>query len=398
MKKLIMLGFIALTTITYAQKGETTNAAMAYKHFQESYMKGDVEAAFNDLKEAKGYIDKSAAHETTKNDAKTLMYKGFIYMDYPMLAMAAGDKSLDTSAIQTMFEEGVESLKLSKEKDTKGKYEGKIDMYAKQKQVGLFNMGMDAYEKENFEQAMAGFGGSAVYADILGITDSNAYFNAGLCAYKSKDWKNTQEYFEKCIEIKHRIPDCSAYLSDAYTQQKNYEEGEKFYKEALKNNPGNKDLMIALINVYLPQGKKDEAGQVLTDAIALDPNNKELHYVVGTVYEGQENYEKAAEAYKKVIELDPKYTDAYLGLGAVYFNIAAEYNNKINDLMPGDPKEDEYKAKMKENFEKSLPYLEKADELNPNNKSILSSLKQVYYKLGMTDKYKETKAKIDALK
>ncbi len=397
MKKIILLGFIALTTITYAQKNNTTNAAMEYKHYMESMAKGDSEAAFKSLDLAKGYIDKSAVHETTKNDPKTLMYKGFIYMDYPMIAMMAGGE-IDTASLEKMFDTGVESLKMSKEKDTRGKYKGKIESYAKQKQIGLFNMGMDAYEKGNFEQAMAGFGGSAIYADILGIVDSNAYFNAGLCAYKSKDWKNTQEYFEKCIEIKHRIPDCSAYLSDAYTQQKNYEEGEKFYKEALKNNPGNKDLMIALINVYLPQGKKEEAGKVLTDAIALDPDNKELYYVVGTVYEGQENYEKAAESYKKVIELDPKYTDAYLGLGAVYFNMAAEYNNKINDLMPGDPKEEEYRAKMKENFEKSLPYLEKADELNPNNKSILNSLKQVYYKLEMIDKYKETKAKLDALK
>jgi tetratricopeptide (TPR) repeat protein len=397
MKKLILLGFIALSTITYAQKNNTTNAAMEYKHYQENMMKGDVEEALTSLKEAKSYIDKSAVHETTVNDPKTLMYKGFIYMEYPQTAMMAGDK-IDTNQIETMFNDGIEALKLSQEKDTKGKYEGKIESYAKQKQITLFNMGMDSYEKGNFEQAMAGFGGSAVYADILGITDSNAYFNAGLCAYKSKDWKNTQEYFEKCIEIKHRIPDCSAYLSDAYNQQKNYEAGEKFYKEALKNNPGNKDLMIALINVYLPQGKKDEAGKVLSDAIALDPENKELHYVVGTVYEGQENYKKAAESYKKVIEIDPEYTDAYLGLGAVYFNIAAEYNNKINELMPGDPKEDEYKLKMKENFEKSLPYLEKADQLNPNNKDILNSLKQVYYKLEMIDKYKETKAKLDALK
>lgn len=397
MKKLILLGFIALSTITYAQKNNTTNAAMEYKHYQENMMKGDPEAALASLKEAKNYIDKSAVHETTINDPKTLMYKGFIYMDYPQIAMVAGEK-MDTIQLKTMFEDGIEALKLSQEKDKKGKYEGKIESYAKQKQIGLFNMGMDAYEKDNFKQAMVGFGGSAVYADILGITDSNAYFNAGLCAYKSKDWKNTQEYFEKCIEIKYRIPDCSAYLSDAYNQQKNYEEGEKFYKEALKSNPGNKDLMIALINVYLPQGKKDEAGKVLTDAIALDPENKELYYVVGTVYEGQEKFEKAAESYKKVIELDPEYTNAYLGLGAVYFNIAAEYNNKINELMPGDPKEEEYKAKMKENFEKSLPYLEKADQLNPNNKDILNSLKQVYYKLEMLDKYKETKAKLEALK
>lgn len=397
MKKVFLLGFVAITTSIYAQKGETTNAAMAYKHYQESAAKGDIEAAHKDIKEAKGYIDKSAAHETTKNDPKTLMYKGFIYMDYPQMAMVAGEK-IDTSEIEKMFEEGVEALKLSKETDTRGKYEDKINMYAQMHRVQYFNMGLDAFENKKYQIATAGFGASAVYAEIMGDVDSNAYFNAGLSAYYAEDWENVEEFFKKCTDINHRVGTSASYLSDAYIKQEKYEEGEKVFKEILEKNPGNKDVMISLINIYLPQGKKDEAEKVLTDAIALDPNNKSLHYVVGTVYEGQENYEKAAEAYKKVVELDPEYTDAYLGLGAVYFNIAAEYNNKINDLMPGDPKEDEYKAKMKENFEKALPYLEKADELNPNNKDILNSLKQVYYKLEMTDKFKETKAKIDALK
>jgi tetratricopeptide (TPR) repeat protein len=371
---------------------------MAYKHYQESMMSGDMEKALEDLKEAKKYIDMSAAHETTVNDPKTLMYKGFIYMDYPQVALMAGDKSMDTTALKSMMEEGVETLKKARVKDTKGKYHDDIDMYAGQKRKMLFDMGLKAYEEGQFQQAVAGFGGSAIYAEIMGDVDSNSYFNAGLCAYKAEDWENTVEYFKKCVDINHRVGASTSYLAEAYLKLDKADEAEKTFKEALEKNPGNKDIMIALINVYLPQGKKDEAEKVLSDAIALDPENKELHYVVGTIYEGQERYEDAVNAYKKVVELDPNYTDAYLGLGAVYFNMAADYNNKINDLMPGDPKEEEYKAKMKENFENALPYLEKANELNPNNKSILNSLKQVYYKLDMLDKYKETKAKLDALK
>ncbi len=398
MKKILIAVGIVFSTLTFAQKGETTNAAMAYKHYGESMRAQDIEAAYNDLKEAKGYIDKSAAHETTKNDPKTLMYKGFIYMDYPQVAMQMGDKSMDSSTIEKMFTEGVDALKLSKEKDSKGKYEDKIDGYCQMKRRGLFDMGLKAYEAGEYQTAMLGFGGSTIYSEIIGIVDSNAYFNAGLCAYKVEDWENTEEFFEKCVDINHRIDASSSYLTDAYTNQKKYEEGEKTFTALLEKNPGNKDVMIALINVYLPQGKKDEAEKVLTNAISLDPENKELHYVVGTIYEGQERYDDAAKAYQKVLELDPNYTDALLGLGAVYFNKAADYYNKLNALAPGDPKEAEYKAAMNENFKKALPYLEKADEINPDNMSILSSLKQVYYKLEMTDKYKETKARMDALK
>jgi hypothetical protein len=79
MKKLILGAFVVLSTLTYAQKSNTTNAAMAYKNYFSSLSEGDVEKATKDLLEAKDYIDKSAAHESTMNDPKTLMYKGKIY-------------------------------------------------------------------------------------------------------------------------------------------------------------------------------------------------------------------------------------------------------------------------------------------------------------------------------
>ena len=135
----------------------------------------------------------------------------------------------------------------------------------------------------------------------------------------------------------------------------------------------------------------------MTDAIALDPESRDLNYAVATVYENLERYEDAEKAYKKVIEIDPNFSDALLGLGAVYFNKAADLNGKINDLTPGDPQEEVYRASMKDNFSNSLPYLEKANELTPNNKEILNSLKQVYYKLGNIAKFKEIKAQLEAL-
>lgn len=397
MKKIILGAFVVLSTLTYAQKGNTTNAAMAYKHYLESMMGGDMEQGAKDILEAKEYIDKSAAHESTMNDPKTLMYKGMIYIDMPMIGEAANNETIKAMDAESIMQTGFDALKLSKEKDTKGRYEDDVDGYCRQKKAMLYNAGIQMFQAEKYEEAAAGFIGSTMFSEVLGITDSAAYFNGGLAAYNAENWVVAEEAFVKCSEIGYRLPSSISYLTEAYKGQEKYEEGEAKLAELLKMHPGDKDIMVGLINLYLPQGKKAEAEKVLTDAIAIDPENKELHYVVGTVYEGQERYDDAEKAYKKVLELDPNYTDALLGLGAVYFNKAADFNNKINELQPGDPKEDEYKNGMSENFKNSLPYLEKADELNPNNKEILNSLKQAYYKLGMTDKFKETKAKIDAL-
>ena len=45
-------------------------------------------------------------------------------------------------------------------------------------------------------------------------------------------------------------------------------------------------------------------------------------------------------------------------------------------------------------FKQALPFLEKAAELNPTDRNTLMSLKQLYARLGMNDKYKEVEQKL----
>jgi len=397
MKKIILVALVFASSITFAQKKNTTNAAMAYGSAQKSMMGGDMEQAAEDLLEAKKYIDLSAAHADTKTDPKTLMYKGKIYLEITGIGTMAGNEEIKAMDAEKIAEEGIASLKSVKENDPKGRYEDDVANYCNKYRFQGYNGGIKMFQDEKYEEAMGYFQISSTFADIMGDVDSASYFNAGLAAYNIENWEVVEESFAKCVEIDYKSAYSASKLTEAYIQQGKETEAETMLKEQLVKHPGNKDLMIALIDLYLKTGKKEEAEKVLTDAIAIDPENKELHYVIGTIYEGQERYDDAEKAYKKVLELDPEYSNALLGLGAVYFNKAADLNGKINDLQPGDPKEDEYRAEMKESFKNSLPYLEKADELNPDNKEILTSLKQAYYKLGMLDEMKAVKAKIEAL-
>ena len=108
--------------------------------------------------------------------------------------------------------------------------------------------------------------------------------------------------------------------------------------------------------------------------------------------------EEAEKAYAKTLELDPNHVNAKFSMGGLFFNKGADKNNEANKLPFGDPNYDKYVAESKEFFQKALPFLESAAESEPKDVVILESLKQVYGKLGMTDEFKATKAKIDALK
>jgi tetratricopeptide (TPR) repeat protein len=398
MKKIIVGALLVVSTITFAQKKNTTNAAMSYSGAQSSVRNGNVEQAAKDLLEAKGFIDLAAQHADTKNDPKTLLYKGKIYLEIGSFGEMAKDETIMAMDGKELAKEGVDALKSVKENDSKGRYESDVADYCNKFRYQGYEVGINMFQNGKYEEAMQGFGIAATFADVMGITDSASYFNSGLAAFNIKEWEVVEESFEKCVEIGYKYGSSVSYLTEAYKQLEKIDKAEVMLNEQLVKHPGDKDIMISLINILLAQDKKVEAEKVLSDAIAVDPNNKDLHYAVATVYENLERYDDAEKAYLKVLDLDPTYTDALLGLGAVYFNKAADFNAKINELSPNDPQEEQYRGSMKDNFKKALPYLAKADELNPNDKEILNSLKQAYYKLGMIDEFKATKAKIDAIK
>lgn len=394
----MIAGLLLVSTSVMAQKSMTTNAAMVWKSYMANISSKNVESAEKDLLEAIGYITKSANHESTMNDPKTLMYKGKIYCEAAKLGAMSKNEALKAFGNEKTNNEGLAAFAKSAEKDTKGRYSDDISDYCAAVRGQSYNTAVKLYEAQDFSASMTSFFTSSKYGAAMGLTDTVAIYYGGIAALKAENYEKALFAFTKTSDLGYELPTSSSYLSEAYVKLDRADEGEKALSALLNANPGNKDIMISLINIYLGSGKKAEAEKVLSDAIALDPNNKELHYVVGTIYEGQERYEDAEKAYKKVLEIDPKYNNALLGLGAVYFNKAATINGKINDLGLGDPKEQQYRDEMTDSFKKALPYLEKANELDPNNAEIIGSLRQAYYKVGNMEKAKEMKAKLDALK
>jgi len=91
--------------------------------------------------------------------------------------------------------------------------------------------------------------------------------------------------------------------------------------------------------------------------------------------------------------------DANYSLGALYYNKAVEITEKMNAL-PVD-KMDEYN-KLKEErdkwLKKALPYLEKAHKLKPNDLNTVAALREIYMRLGDTEKSKQMKELYEKLK
>ena len=127
----------------------------------------------------------------------------------------------------------------------------------------------------------------------------------------------------------------------------------------------------------------------------MDGTNPSFYYARGVLKESI-NIDEAIVDYNKSLELDPKFFNSLFNLGAVYYNKGVAKTSEASGLR--DNKEfDKAMAEAESWFKQSLPYLEKAYEVSPNDPKVLDSLKGLYYRFDMQDKYNEVVAKLKEL-
>ncbi|KGN94190.1 tetratricopeptide repeat protein [Porphyromonas crevioricanis] len=143
----------------------------------------------------------------------------------------------------------------------------------------------------------------------------------------------------------------------------------------------------SLVDFYGSKGQTDEAIKYLEDAITIAPNNAQLYLVMGDLFHVQKNdIETSIKWYSKALQIKPDDAEVNFKYANALFNEAAELKSATN-YNPA------MEAKANELLKQSLPLLEKADALRPDDSKILYMLKNVYYNLKMMDQYKAIEAR-----
>lgn len=128
-----------------------------------------------------------------------------------------------------------------------------------------------------------------------------------------------------------------------------------------------------------------------------DPNNKQLYLEKATVLFELGKNEEGEKALNKALEIDPNDSDLQLRLGASLVNWASELESDANNLGPNETsKRDEINKKRQDLYNRALVPLEKYTAVNPKNKSVLTTLYQIYLSFNNTEKAMEFKRRADA--
>lgn len=225
------------------------------------------------------------------------------------------------------------------------------------------------------------------------VKDTAIMYYAGVAARKAGRPDNAIGYFEQAKALNYDEPLLYELLANSYAETGQDDKAVEILKEGFQRFRDNNRIVIALINNYLKKGDSQSALDYLAIAKQQDPNNKTFYFAEGTLYDKLGKVEEAKAAYQKALEIDPNYYDAIFNFGVLYYTQAKKLSDEA--AFEKDPAEAAKKDEIATmELAKCVPYLEKALELQPNDKNLLETLQPIYYRLKMMDKYEKVKEQL----
>ncbi len=346
------------------------------------------------LKEStKTSIEKAIVNEKTKNDPELWGMRALLYSE-----MAFTDS---TAASAASIKEAQTSLAKAKELDPQAdtrEYVKKAKQILYQKQLVI---GKKLFDQKDFTAAYTEFNNGLEY--MPGDTVLNYY--AGASGLNGKNYPGSIKNYTALLSTNFSfLPDVYKDLAEAHLANKDTAAAFKLLTEGQLKYPKS-SLIARQLEVEMGTGKYKEALPRLEEQAKANPDNKNYQYYLGVAYSNLNQSAKAEEAYKKAIALDPTFIEPYINIGGLIMNLGIDIINKAakqyggKSLTPAQLAQYKVQKKNAEaEYDRALPYLTKAVELDPKSGLALNNLKAYYQAKSNPNKVAEINAKIKALK
>ena len=145
--------------------------------------------------------------------------------------------------------------------------------------------------------------------------------------------------------------------------------------------PNDKTLLLDEANIYSNRKDYRALAPLLPTLLDNNPNNADIAFVAAVCYDNLNQYDKAESLYLRSIDLNSSAYDPIFNLGLLYFKESAKKQER------GDTP----------NTERAAQWLEKANEISPNNKNCLQVLQMVYAQTGNQDEINKVNNKLKQL-
>ncbi|MDX6189776.1 tetratricopeptide repeat protein [Flavobacterium sp. FlaQc-52] len=417
-KYVILASALLISVATFAQKDQIKSAEKALKN-------GDAQGAITILKDAENLVVNAKDVE----QAQYYFVKGNAYLDLAnkkveesknlSLAAESYKKLIDiekesgklkystqaaTSITQikgNLINSAIADTQASKHADgAKKLYEAYL--LDKKDTINLYYAASTAVNAQDYDAALP------MYEELKKVNYSGkgTSYLALNKATKNEDGFNNANERDLAVKLgTHEKPRTEAIPSKRGEINKNLalilvqkgriEDAKKAVADARKANPEDSTLLLTEANLYLETKDFETYKKLVNEALQKDPNNADLLFNLGVISNNAKNPADAEKYYLKAIEIKPDYTNAYLNLAALKLEAEKpiiEEMNKLGTSAKDMKRYDVLKAQRESVFKGVIPYLKKANELDPKNEDVSKTLLGVYKALEMTAEAKALKA------
>jgi tetratricopeptide (TPR) repeat protein len=375
---------------TWIERGELLMEiyAIHLQYLRKGMSPNEAKLFFMEPKEIRSVQEGSVLTEEYVYDRITLIFKN-----------GALDDWVETEKIhENPLPEAKEAFEKAVELDTEG--DEKEDLVADLNKLKLQfeSEAVYCYNRNDYEGSLYNFKQilDINKIDIMGgVVDTIIFYNTARVAKELGKNEDAIKYFEIARGYNYPNPFLYVFLDNCYNAVGDSASGLVVLKDGFRKFPENQNILIELINYYLMKGLADEALEYLEIAKEDDPENISFYFAEGTLFDKLNRFEDAKKSYEYCLELDSNYFNAYYNLGVLFYNNAVkmyEEANKLNEI-------DEYeqaKAFADDEIAKALPYIEKAHEIDPDDIESMRTLKTLYYRMKLDDKYEKIIKELEA--
>jgi tetratricopeptide (TPR) repeat protein len=413
MKKQVILAFaFSVCAFTFAQKKELKTAEKAIKG--------------NNFAEAKTVLEQTKPMLSAMDDKQKAQY--YYLLGQSLYANGAGTGDDIDAAIENL-------------KNAESVYASEVKLLKQDMINTMLKSGNAAYESKNFASSSNDF----EKAYRLSPTDTTYLYYAASTAINVPDYNRALGLYEELKKLNYTGIEKQFFALNVATQEEDLfpnknmrdisvrtkshekptdkltdskkaeivknialiyksngddEKAIAALKDARKENPDDLNLLLVEADLQLKLGNRDAFKVLMEEATQKDPKNAELQFNLGVIAAESGDKEAAKNYYIKASELDPKYVNAYINLAALILGqeeILVKEMNGLGNSKKDNLRYDELKEARQELYREAVPPLIKAHEVKPNNIDAAKTLMNIYSILGETAKYKEFKAKVEAL-
>ena len=298
-------------------------------------------------------------------------------------------------AVENPLNEAFKCFGKATELDKAGKLSLKIyEDYNKLKNH-LKKDGINSYYAGNKEAALENF---ELVLDINKLPalkntiDTVLIQYSGIIARELGQTERAIQHYKELCKVDNE-PNSFILIKEDYLKLKDTVNAISIMEEAFVKYPDTLNIIANLVDLYIRVNRIPEGLTTINGAISHNPEKGELYYWKGRLELNtteDDRITKALASYDLAVAKNPELYYAYYDIGFIYFLQGQDLFTRS-----GEEKDKAFREEMikvgTENYEKAVPNLEKALELNTSNKEIkketLDTLKRVYYKLQMTEKY-----------